>query len=155
MRRCNKNNCNAFNHALLGHPCFVVGRGSATLSFKVQAKLLFHAVWNTKPLHCVRAELELNEKTISDAYARWRKVLTVWVEHKQQAIQHGGLTMKKVRRTKWWFATMITSAKANGNIGSDLERILGLKPQMCFDLFGNCSSCDQKNNAAACARASK
>ena len=90
VRRCSKKPCNAFNDALLRHPGSVVGKGSTALFCEVQTELLFHAVWNTKPLHTVRAELGLNEKIMSNAYARWRKVLTVWVEHKQQTVQPGG-----------------------------------------------------------------
>ena len=62
-----------------------------------------------------------------------------------------GRMVGATKENPWWHSTprmrqvsMITSAKDNGNIGSDMERILGLKPDMCFDLFGNCSSCDQQ-----------
>lgn len=90
-RRCGRRECNAWNHPLFAHPCFVIPRRTDIgLSLQKQARLLFHAAWNTQPLANVRAELGLNECTISDAYARWRAVLKVWVEHKQASIRHGG-----------------------------------------------------------------
>ena len=68
----------------------MVPKHDTGLSLQKQAQLLFHAAWNTQPLANVRAELGVSEKAISQAYARWRAVLKVWVEHKQASIRHGG-----------------------------------------------------------------
>ena len=74
---------------LLEHPVLVLGRGSDTLPLSKQAKLMWHAAWNTSPRQ-VRADMGLIEKCVAAAYARWRRVLKKWVEHKQATIKVSG-----------------------------------------------------------------
>ena len=74
---------------LLEHPVLVLGRGSDTLPLSKQAKLMWHAAWNTSPRQ-VRADMGLIEKCVAAAYTRWRKVLKKWVEHKQATIKVSG-----------------------------------------------------------------
>ena len=74
---------------MLEHPALVLGRGSDAVPLPKQAKLMWHAAWNTPP-HQVRADMGLIEKCVAAAYTRWRKVLKKWVEHKQASIKVGG-----------------------------------------------------------------
>ena len=87
-KRCTSRHGNARCHPVLEHAVLVLGRGSDALPLSKQAKLMWHAAWNTPPRQ-VRADMGLSEKCVAAAYTRWRKVLKKWVEHKQAAIKVG------------------------------------------------------------------
>lgn len=74
-----------------GSPVFSIGRGQSFVPLRLQAGILFCAVWGIPKCYVpLLIDGVGNKKLVDNVYTRWRSHLSLYVVYKQQSIVYGG-----------------------------------------------------------------